>query len=197
MSYLRTWISLYDLRTKFSINVSWCPAHMDVLENEFVDKLATSNLSIDSIAAASTLKSKITEIAAKIYNEWDSQTRKHHALGHDFLRLKFNNKRIGPSFGQRKKIFYEASNDNIKRLAKLTRIITNHAPIGVYRRRWHPNSNPMCKFDPDELHDRRHILCNCSKYKNNFSSISSLMKHKDRLLRLSNFLLALLLQFGY
>ncbi|KAF8622533.1 hypothetical protein AX15_006942 [Amanita polypyramis BW_CC] len=130
MTNIRHWIDNLN-GEHFSINVLWCPAHMDVLENEVVDKLATDAPTSDRVTAT-TLNSKITEVRLQEIKAWDGATRKYNALGHEYLCLKYKHKRISPTIGSRKNAFYVASKDNIILMAKLTRIIMNHAPTGEY-----------------------------------------------------------------
>ncbi|KAF8624181.1 hypothetical protein AX15_006008 [Amanita polypyramis BW_CC] len=185
MVKFREWTT--RLRTKqFLINVSWCPAHMGILENELVDRIA-SEVTIHDIPIKTTLEASITKIKKDEYALWDSNTRKHNALGHEYLRLKFKGKRIGPSLGSRRNAFIIASKDNIKIMSRLTRIITNHAPTGEYRRRFFPREPQNCQFD-NEFHSRNHILCHCTSYKNRFYSIHSLCRRKEGLEKIVEYL---------
>ncbi|KAF8624380.1 hypothetical protein AX15_005905, partial [Amanita polypyramis BW_CC] len=103
MSNFRCWTKL--IKTKeFSFNVSWCPAHMDIEENELVDTL-TKEVVIHDISEKSTLESEIRKAKQEQYDTWDSATRKHNAIGHEYLRLKYKGRRIGPSLGSRKNAF--------------------------------------------------------------------------------------------
>ncbi|KAF8622451.1 hypothetical protein AX15_007003, partial [Amanita polypyramis BW_CC] len=178
MVKFRDWIS--RLRTKqLLLNVSWCPAHMDILKNELVDKIA-SEVTLLDIPVKTTLESSITKIKQEEYAIWDSNTRKHNALGHEYLRLKFKGKRIGPSLGSRRNAFIIASKDNIKTMSRLTRLVTNHAPTGEYRRRFFPREPQNSQFD-NEFHSRSHILCHCISYKNRFHSLHGLCRRKEGL----------------
>ncbi|KAF8622831.1 hypothetical protein AX15_006718 [Amanita polypyramis BW_CC] len=132
----------------FILNISWCPAHMDVQENELVDSL-TSELIVEDIDSKTTLKSEIKRIKMKEYDMWNKATRQYNGLGHGYLRLKYKGKRIGPSLGSRRKAFIEASNDNINTMARLTRVITNHAPTGEFRRCFFPTEPTDCSFDKE------------------------------------------------
>ncbi|KAF8621397.1 hypothetical protein AX15_007831 [Amanita polypyramis BW_CC] len=121
---------------------------MNIEENELVDSMA-SEVTIGEIEEQSTLDSEIRRIKELEYRAWDKTTRQHNGLGRDFLRLKYKGKRIGPSLGSRRKAFIEASEDNITILARLTRLVTNHAPIGEYRRRFFPTENRNCNYDEE------------------------------------------------
>ncbi|KAF8628638.1 hypothetical protein AX15_003772 [Amanita polypyramis BW_CC] len=173
MSKFRSWIK--RLKSKeFVVNVSWCPAHMDILENEVVDSL-TTEVNIKDSVQKTTLESEVRKAKLMEYGKWDSATRKHNALGHEYPRLKFKGKRIGPALGSRKNAFIVVSKDNIKTMTRLTRIVTNHAPTGEYRRRFFPREPQNCRFD-NEFHSRAHILVKCSNYEKRFKSLFDLCR---------------------
>ncbi|KAF8624156.1 hypothetical protein AX15_006018 [Amanita polypyramis BW_CC] len=132
MEHFRKWIEQWNI-SDVHVTISWCPAHMDVSENEYVDKLATPE-NIPDVIPFTTLNSMVSKLKTTEYDEWDTATRKYNALGHEYLRLKYKGKRIGPTLGSRRNAFVVASKDNIKILSRLTRTITNHAPTGEYRR---------------------------------------------------------------
>ncbi|KAF8628121.1 hypothetical protein AX15_004077 [Amanita polypyramis BW_CC] len=186
MTNFRKWITSVDI-SQVLVNVSWCPAHMDIDENEVVDQLASEVIFDDDIPTATTLQSQITETKRVEYDAWDSKTRKHNALGHDYLRLKFKGRRVGPALGSRKNAFIMASNDNIRTLPRLTRIATNHAPTGEYRRRSSPSEPINCQFD-GEFHTRSHILTKCQCYDKRFQRLDLLCRRKDGLEKLGIFL---------
>ncbi|KAF8621220.1 hypothetical protein AX15_007957 [Amanita polypyramis BW_CC] len=161
MTNFRRWITTIKT-SQAVVNVSWCPAHMDIDENETVDRLA-SEVVLEDIPQFRTLQSEINSTKTLEYDSWNSATRKHNALGHEYLRLKYKGRRIGPALGSRKNAFILASNDNIKTLARLTRIITNHAPTGEYRRCFFPREPTDCQFDK-EFYKQSHILTKCCQY---------------------------------
>ncbi|KAF8624927.1 hypothetical protein AX15_005637 [Amanita polypyramis BW_CC] len=155
-----------------SVTVSWCPSHMGIRENEHIDNIASKAKRLEDTVSTSTILSKTRDILDDEYDKWQSTTRKLNALGHNhnFLPLKANNKRISPH-GKRRKLFYEAAEDNIVLMSKLTltRIITN------------------CKFD-GSFHDRRHIFCSCQRYADPFTNLRDLTKHKNGLKLVADFL---------
>ncbi|KAF8622194.1 hypothetical protein AX15_007303 [Amanita polypyramis BW_CC] len=185
MTHFREWTT--HLKTKdFLLNVLWCPAHMDVQENELVDTMA-SEVIISDLDSKTTLESEIKRIQKLEFDEWNKTTRKHNGLGSEYLRLKFKGRRIGPSLGSRRKAFIQASNDNINMMARLTRLITNHAPTGEYRRRFFPNETTNCNYD-NEYQSRVHILTKCDGYHEKFKNMEHLRKDKDELEKVVKFL---------
>ncbi|KAF8625360.1 hypothetical protein AX15_005427 [Amanita polypyramis BW_CC] len=170
----------------FIINVSWCPADMDVDENEIVDNL-TSEVVIKDKESKSTLESEIRRIKVNEYEKWNKMTRQYNALGHNYLALKYKGRCIGPALGSRKKVFIKACDDNINMLAQVTRLITNHAPTGEYRQRFFPSENKSCNFD-NEFHSRTHILTKCMGYEGCFKNLEWLKRRKDGLEKVIKFL---------
>jgi len=47
---------------------------------------------------------------------------------------------------------------------RVTRAITNHAPIGEYRLRFFPNEDFKCPCDNYPIESRRHILHECRRF---------------------------------
>ncbi|KAF8622292.1 hypothetical protein AX15_007138 [Amanita polypyramis BW_CC] len=170
MSFCR-WTTQW--RTKdFQVNVSWCPAYMNIEENELVDSL-TNEVTIGEMEEKTMLESEIRRIKELEYRAWDKTMHQHNSLGSGYLRLKYKGKRIGPSLGSRRKAFIEASEDNIKILARLMRLVTNHALIGEYRRRFFPMENRKCNYD-NEYQTRLHILTKCEGYQGRFRNLDYL-----------------------
>ncbi|KAF8624442.1 hypothetical protein AX15_005873 [Amanita polypyramis BW_CC] len=90
MTNFREWTTHW--RTKdFVVNVSWCPAHMDILENELVDSL-TSEVTIREIDTKTTLESEIKRIQKIEFDAWNKTTHQHNGLGSGYLRLKYKGK---------------------------------------------------------------------------------------------------------
>ncbi|KAF8630510.1 hypothetical protein AX15_002880 [Amanita polypyramis BW_CC] len=69
MTNFREWATHFKSKD-FIVNISWCPAHMDVHENELVD-LLTSELIIEDIDSKTTLESEIRRIKILEYDSWN------------------------------------------------------------------------------------------------------------------------------
>lgn len=68
--------------------------------------------------------------------------------------------------------------------AQLTRCLTNHAPIGAYRIRFHPSLSPSRPSCPRFIQTRAHVLFHCARYRRPtsftwLSHISKFLEHKD------------------
>src|ERR1700759_534552 len=88
--------------------------------------------------------------------------------GRNTFILKTNGNPVLPSMANPTRII-EAADNNISLLSRFVRAVTNHAPTGEYRRRWHPNCPNTCPHDHN-IHTRNHILTECSAYSRAFSS---------------------------
>ena len=64
-----------------------------------------------------------------------------------------------------KNFFMILSGNDIATISRMARTLTNHAPTGEYRRRFHPDQPTYCKTcGPDTEHTRSHALFSCPKY---------------------------------
>jgi hypothetical protein len=81
----------------------------------------------------------------------------------------------------------EAAGNDMPLLARFVRAVTNHAPTGEYRRRWHPECPNTCPHDR-AIHTRRHILTECGAYARVFTTTRELLEQDDSLIEFINFL---------
>lgn len=88
-------------------------------------------------------------------------------------------------------------------VSQLTRCLTNHAPIGAFHERFHPNLSPRCPACPRFIQSRNHILFHCACYKRSslpftwFSHISTFLEHKDSFALLAKWLAHFPLAFTF
>jgi hypothetical protein len=121
-----------------------------------------------SFADASLSAASVIHEAGKDYHsEWDNATRLPNYTGRSFLHLKVGGKRI-PMRKKTAKVYIDHCNNDTQLLARFTRAIMNHAPIGSYYERFpHLKGDPLCKFcEPVQqiTQTRYHILQDCSRY---------------------------------
>ncbi|KAF8621836.1 hypothetical protein AX15_007459 [Amanita polypyramis BW_CC] len=83
MTHFRRWTTHWKSRD-FIFNISWCPAHMDIQENELVDSMA-SEVIITDIDNKTTLESEIQRIKKLEFDAWNKTTHQHNGLGHGYL----------------------------------------------------------------------------------------------------------------
>lgn len=70
--------------------------------------------------------------------------------------------------------------------SRLVRLLTNHAPIGAYRIRFHPSLPYNCPTCPGYVQSRAHILFHCARYRRPthfewFTNLQDFLAHKDSL----------------
>ncbi|KIL60329.1 hypothetical protein M378DRAFT_83866, partial [Amanita muscaria Koide BX008] len=144
------------------LRISWCPSHKGIRENERADELTRKEGDVTSIILSklfSTYSKRKSEVEGRRDNEW----RILHEDGSQWMTLKMKNKKFGILTKGRQKKIVKAVEDDAKKMSRLTRAITNHAPHGEYRRRFFPDKNDKCDTC-GTLQSRYHILQECDKY---------------------------------
>ena len=116
--------------------------------------------------------------------EWREEYATH--AGNNTLILKSNGRQVSPSMANPCQ-FIEATDNNISFLTGFVRALTNHAPTGEYRWRWHPEAETECRHD-ESTHTRIHILTECRAYKRSFTSMRDLIYYEDSLREFIKFL---------
>ena len=74
-------------------------------------------------------------------------------------------------WGAKGRQFIDLAENNIELLGRFTRLISGHAPISSYRRKFFPQQNYLCPFD-GALQDIQHVTVQCPKYSAKFSSFA-------------------------
>ena len=113
--------------------------------------------------------SYIHESNKQFHNEWEMRAYQLRYLGTSFMRLKLKNRRIKP---RRKSAdcYIKACEDDNSLFARFTRMVTNHAPIGSYYRRFpHLNKSELCLSPGWRFESRDHVLDKCSRYSRCYS----------------------------
>ncbi|KAF8621794.1 hypothetical protein AX15_007494 [Amanita polypyramis BW_CC] len=85
MTSFRNWIS----NKTDTQNVSWCPSHMGIVENEHVNKPASHAEDLEDAVVNSTVLLKLNEIKKKAFKTWNNKAKLPNALGKGFLRQLF------------------------------------------------------------------------------------------------------------
>ncbi len=167
------------------LTLAWCPGHTGVAGNELADAAAkeASKLPIRDSFPRTCIQTR-AEFRKTASGEWrdDYSTQS----GRNTLILKSNGRDVLPTLSDPEKII-KAANNNISFLARFIRAVTNHAPTGEYRSRWHPEANTECQHD-QYTHTRIHVLTECNAYSRSFISMRELLAYDDSLTAFLNFL---------
>jgi len=90
--------------------------------------------------------------------------------GRNFLELNNNNdKPICPTYSKGRAWLKHFDLSNNTMCAHITRLITNHTPIGKYRKRFFPNEPTACSCSCVPLKTRDHIIHDCKRYKQSWN----------------------------
>lgn len=86
--------------------------------------------------------------------------------------------------------------------SRLVRLLTNHAPHGAYRIRFHPSLPVNCPTCPGYVQSRAHILFHCARYSRPthsqwFTNLQDFLNHKDSLRLLIEWLISNPLAFTF
>jgi len=99
-----------------------------------------------------------------IWKKWQQYFQASNNKGNHFLDLYDDNDQIlTPTYTKGGTWLRHVSNSNTI-CARLTRLITNHAPIGEYYQCFFPNKNPQCPCNNGSIETRSHILSQCDLY---------------------------------
>lgn len=153
-SHARTWLEADQSHT---IRLWWVPSHKNVLVNELVDLDAKAAITELPPSPAVSWAYSRAQASVTVMDEW----RQSSHLGSQFprhqrLRAARSMKGPGP-------LLAHTSHSNTL-TARCTRAITNHAPTGEYRTRFHPREPTYCSTC-GLRQTRDHILYHCTRYK--------------------------------
>jgi hypothetical protein len=111
--------------------------------------------------------SVIHQAKKAFHNEWNDTTKLPSYRGGSFLSLGKWGRRI-PMSTRTARIYMEACRNSVALLARFTRAVTSHAPIGWYYQRFEGlGKSPLCQWCLPRrrcIQTRAHILDTCSQY---------------------------------
>lgn len=141
-----------------TITIHWCPAHVNVPQNEHVDKLAKHALGQPQpdFISMSTAKQRIRDEALR---RWRTDATGHHRLGRHTL---FNRNHIETlcSDKAQAKASPLTLADKPAMYARFTRFMTGHFPHGDFRARFNLPGPSKCECGAAE-ETQHHILYTC------------------------------------
>jgi hypothetical protein len=79
-----------------------------------------------------------------------------------------------------KRFFLTLAANDIETTSHMARALTNHAPTGEYRRRFHPEMPSHCKFCGTSVeHTREHVFFHCPSYASLAPSFTDWKKNRN------------------
>ena len=153
-----------DLRVFFSKNprnsiTFWdCPSNDKWPSHQLVDKESKTSKFHPILPSKTSWDYSRKEECDSILKKWQMYFQASDLRGRNFLDLNDDNDEpIQPSYSKGGSWLKHFSVSN-SLCAQVTRLITNHAPIGKYRKRFFPNEPTSCPCGQAPLETRDHIL---------------------------------------
>ena len=166
------------------ICIHWCPSHLGIHPNEFVDERAKEALRLEpsNIVSLSAARSRVVE---RMHAAWRSQAARPAYRGHHLMVPEAYYAKL--SHTSRGNPFLKAAGADSRLFARLTRFLTGHAPIGDFRDRFHLDGpvDCLCGHPTESIH---HIVWECPLWIRNWDPRSRILEHLESLDPFSNIL---------
>ena len=150
-----------------TFTMRYCPSHSGIEGSERADRLTKLGAAIAPISPPRILLSNfVNDFTKHMTTHWQTLFASRSFKGNQWLPLHRNKKVFKPAVKNKAttNFFHLLSANDIGTLSRMARAITNHAPIGEYRLRFHPDLDPICPACPQCLQTRTHVLFHCSRY---------------------------------
>jgi len=164
-----------DLRAFFSRDprnsiTFWnCPSDDNWPPHHLVDKESKSSRFNPILPSKPSWDHSRKDKCNSIIQKWQMYFQASDYRGKNFLDLNDDDdKPIQPSYSKGGAWLKHFSLSN-SLCARVTRLITNHAPIGEYRIGFFPNEPSSCPCGQVSLETRDHILHNCERYQQSWN----------------------------
>ncbi|KAF8623810.1 hypothetical protein AX14_011898, partial [Amanita brunnescens Koide BX004] len=169
--------------TRFTFQ--YCPSHSGVEGNERANQLTKLGATIAPTVPPRILVSNfINDHIQRMNLHWRILAASRSFRGQQWLPICQRKKTFRPTIRNKAaaNFFYILSGNDIATLSRMARAITNHAPTGEYRLRFHPNLDNHCPTCPGQLMTRTHILFSCPRYVPLASSLTNWRRnrHNDK-----------------
>ena len=146
----------------------WFPGHEGLVLNELADSLAGLDTPCVNPHTHDTTASCKRKFMARTVADWRLQALP--LMQARRIQLKVRRSPAMPQlWGAKGHQFIDLAENNIGLLGRFTRLISGHAPIGSYRRRFFPEQNTLCPIN-GSFQDLQHITVQCPKYSAKFPS---------------------------
>ncbi|KAF8702623.1 hypothetical protein AX14_014398 [Amanita brunnescens Koide BX004] len=172
MSSIRINILLHDylstMPSSSTISFAFCPSHVGITGNERADKLTKTGTALGPATPIKILWSNfLAEFKRDMNKHWRVLAKSQTYKGHGWIPIRRKCRLFKPDIGNKytKRFFLMLAGNDIETTSRMARALTNHAPMGEYRQRFHPNEPSHCKFcGPSIEHSRAHVFFSCPAY---------------------------------
>ena len=170
MASIRINILLHDFlsTTPSSISFAYCPSHVGIAGNERADKLTKEGAALGPTIPIKILRSNfLGEFKRDMSRHWRIVAKSQTYKGSGWIPIKRKRRLFKPDVGNKsiKRFFLTLAANDIETTSRMARALTNHAPTGEYRRRFHPEMPSHCKFCGTSVeHTREHVFFRCPSY---------------------------------
>ncbi|KAF8703925.1 hypothetical protein AX14_014100 [Amanita brunnescens Koide BX004] len=150
-----------------TIEFRYCPSHSGIEGNERADRLTKQGAAIAPLSPPRILLSNfINDFAKRMTLHWRILFTSQRFKGHQWLPIRHKKKVLKPTIRNKAttNFFYNIAGNDIGMLSRMARALTNHAPTGEYRMKFHQGLNPHCPTCPHHVQSRTHILFSCPRY---------------------------------
>ena len=152
----------------FTITFAYCPSHVGIDGNERADRLTKDGAAIGPTTPLRILRSNfINEFKRDMTKHWRILAKSQTYKGRNWFPIRRKRRNFKPDVTNKscKRFFMTLSGNEIGSISRMARAVTNHAPTGEYRQRFHPTEPTHCKHcGPLSEHTRNHVFFSCPKY---------------------------------
>ena len=150
------------------LSFAYCPSHVGIEGNERTDRLTKEGAAIGPTTPLKILRSNfIGQFKREMTTHWRVVATSHTYKGRSWLPIKRRGRKFKPDVTNKacKNFFTTLAGNDITTISRMARALTNHAPTGEYRQRFHPNEPTFCKTcGPETEHTRNHVFFACPQY---------------------------------
>ena len=151
----------------------WFPGHEGLSINELADALAGQDLPcVHPRSTATTASRKRRHMACAVI-DWRLQALPLMMARRVQLKMR-RTPALPQLWGVKGRQFIDLAENNIGLLGRFTRLISGHAPIGSYRRKFFPMQSYQCPVD-GAFQDIPHVTVQCPKYSAKFPSFAQFL----------------------
>jgi hypothetical protein len=172
----RTFATFFTNNDHSNFTFRYCPSHSGIEGNERADQLTKRGAAIAPVNPPRILLSKfINDYTKRMTLHWRILFVSRSFRGRQWLPIRHKKKVFKPAIRNKSttNFFHDISGNDIESLSRMARALTNHAPTGEYRTRFHPDLNSACPACPQHVQTRTHILFHCSRYSPLHSSLTN------------------------